>query len=63
VSSELGALVVVHRLCLPCLADRAGMVPAAARARIARLAALVQVLERSARCDGCHALRTTYGVQ
>jgi hypothetical protein len=62
-SSELGALLVVQRLCLPCLAHRAGMMPAAARARIERLAALVQVRERRARCDGCRALATTYGVQ
>jgi hypothetical protein len=61
--TELGALLVVQRLCLPCLADRTGMVPGAARARIERLGALVQVRERRAYCDGCRALTTTYGVQ
>jgi hypothetical protein len=63
VSRELGALLVVQRLCLPCLADRSGLVPVIAEARIGRLASRILVRRLEACCDGCRAITLTYGVQ
>ena len=62
-SSELGALLVVGRLCLPCLADKTRLVPAAARARIQRLASIIVVRTYEAPCEMCNRLTVTYGVQ
>jgi len=63
VSSELGALLVVRRLCLPCLADKTGLVPTAAHARIDRLASLIVVRCYEAPCEECSAITMTYGLQ
>ena len=62
-SSELGALLVVRRMCLPCLAARTGLVLATAHARIQRLASIIVVRDYEAPCQACNTTTVTYGVQ
>ena len=62
-SSELGALLVVQRLCVPCLADKTGVGTGVVEARVDRLASLILVRRVETACDACRSVTMTYGVQ